>query len=100
MDQRNVWPRGGSVALWLRACWVTHARGWMSGGAGQVHSPVAVLDEEQDVQAAQEHCADVEAPGLVGRVLYCLDKCPDRGGSLLIGKPRVGEIPQAVASTD
>ena len=35
------------------------ARG-MSGDPGQVHAPGAVLDEEQHVQAAQEHRVDVE----------------------------------------
>jgi hypothetical protein len=35
------------------------ARG-MTGDPGQVHAAGAVLDEEQHVQAAQEHRVDVE----------------------------------------
>jgi hypothetical protein len=33
---------------------------WAGGDPGQVHAPGAVLDEEQHLQAAQEHCVDVE----------------------------------------
>jgi hypothetical protein len=35
----------------------------VGGDAGQVHAAGAVLDEEQDVQAAQEHRVDVEEVG-------------------------------------
>ena len=35
-------------------------RPWDGGDARQVHAPGVVLDEEQDMQAAQEHGIDVE----------------------------------------
>jgi hypothetical protein len=42
----------------LRACWVTRLRG-VGGDAGDVHAAAAVLDDHQDVEAAQEDGVDV-----------------------------------------
>jgi hypothetical protein len=68
---------------------------WVSSDARQVHAPGAMLDEEQHVQAAQEHGVDVEEvrgedrrglggqerlPGLSGPS-GCGGRCRRRGGS-------------------
>ena len=71
------WPRSMSR---LRACWVTQAPGGMSGDAGDVHAAAAVLDHNENVEAAQEDRVDVgEVDGE--------DRVGLRGEELAPGRP-------------
>ena len=48
----------------------------MGGDPGQVHAPGAVLDEEEHIQTAKEHCVDVEETHGEDRRGLSLQECP------------------------
>jgi hypothetical protein len=48
----------------LRACWVTQALSGLAVTPGEVDAPARKLDEEQDVEALEEHCVDGEEVAL------------------------------------
>lgn len=85
--KRNRSARSPSSLRRLRACWVTQAPGWVGGDPGQVHAATVVLDDEEDVEAAQEHGVDVgevdceDRVGLRRQELPPGRTGPPRGGS-------------------
>jgi hypothetical protein len=70
----------------LRACWVTQSPVGWAGDSGEVHTAAAVLDNHEDVEAAQEDRVDVgevdgeDCVGLRGEELAPGRACPSGRG--------------------
>src|SRR4051794_24077106 len=60
---RNRSARSPRSISRLRACWVTQAPCGVGGDSGEVHAAAAVLDDDKDVEAAQEDGVDVGEVG-------------------------------------